>query len=63
MERPPIAWCENHRDDSCIAGVVPLQRTGHLQVIAIVGCDKVGADEEEDDRCTVQSEIPVDSTS
>ena len=54
---PPIHRSENHRDDPGVAGVVALQRAGHLQVVAVVGGEEVGADEKEDDGRAVQMRV------
>lgn len=45
----PVAWSEYDRDHDRLADGVTLHRPGHLDLVAIVGREKVGADQKEDD--------------
>ena len=45
----PIAGAKDHWNDDGIPRCVTLHRTGHFALIAIVGCDEVGADQQKND--------------
>lgn len=45
----PVAGSQNYRNDDCITGLVPLHRAPHFSIIAIIGVDKIRADQEQDD--------------
>ncbi len=44
-----VAGAQYHRDDNRLSGRVPLHRALHLDVIAVVGSDEVGADQQQND--------------
>ena len=46
---PAVTVSENDRDDDGFAVLMPLHRARHFDVIAVIGGEKVGADEQEDD--------------
>jgi hypothetical protein len=46
---PVVAVTEDDRDDARLTRLVPLHRSRHFDVVAVVGGEKIGADEQEDD--------------
>ena len=57
----PVARAQDNRDDNRLSGRVPLHRALHLEIVAIVGGDKVGADEQQND--VVGFDMLLDSAS
>ena len=45
----PIAGTQDDRDDACFLAMMALQRTRHLDVVAILGGDEIGTDQQQDD--------------
>jgi hypothetical protein len=45
----PFAGAQNHRDDDCLAARLALERSVQFDVVALVGCDEVGAHEQQHD--------------
>ena len=55
----PIAGADDDGDDASLFGFVALQSTLHLLLVAIVGGEEVGADEQEDEPGLLQVGVDV----
>ncbi len=54
----PVYRAQNNRDDAGLASLMALQGSRHLFLVAVVGADEVGANEQQDDVGAV--EVVVD---
>jgi hypothetical protein len=56
---PPIDRAENDGDHPSSTGIVPSQGALHLDVVAVVGCQELRADQQQDDAGRVEMLIDL----